>query len=98
MLRERTLLGLTGGPTADFNMCLVDDSPNLDAVLSDRVERTRSRGLPGLFMLSSEASRSLGGRIDEMGQSGVGEAPLMIFSGKVPAAAAGYEVLPVTDQ
>ena len=98
LLRERTLLGLTGGPTADFNMCLVDDSPNLDAVLSDRVERTRSRGLPGLFMLSSEASRSLGGRIDEMGQSGVGEAPLMIFSGKVPAAAAGYEVVPVTDE
>src|SRR6266480_2387388 len=37
LLREKTLPGLTGGPTADFNMCLVDDSPNLGDILADSV-------------------------------------------------------------
>ena len=97
LLREKTLLALTGGPTADFNMCLVDDSPNLADVLADSVGRLRSRAFPGLFMLSTEASRSLGGRIGEMGLSPVGEAPLMVFSGSLPKLSPGYEVVRVTD-
>ena len=98
VLREKTLLGLTGGPTADFNMCLFDDSPNLAEIVADSVARVRSRGLPALFMLSSEASRSLGGRSAELGLSSVGEAPLMIFSGEIPELTPGYEVVRVTDE
>src|SRR2546422_7448679 len=98
LLREKTLLGLTGGPTADFNMCLVDDSPNLGDILADSVARVRSRGLPALFMLSSEAARNLGERIGELGLSLVGEAPLMVFSGKVPELAPGYDVVRVTEE
>src|SRR5438093_8724982 len=98
VLREKTLLGLTGGPTADFNMCLFDDSPNLAEIVADSVARVRSRGLPGLFMLSSEASRSLGARIGELGLSAVGEAPLMVFSGHVPEPPPGYDVVRVTDE
>ena len=95
---KKTLLGLTGGPTADFNMCLFDDSPNLAEIVADSVARVRSRGLPALFMLSSEASRSLGGRSAELGLSSVGEAPLMIFSGEIPELTPGYEVVRVTDE
>lgn len=98
VLREKTLLGLTGGPTADFNMCLVDDSPNLARILADSVARLRSRGLPGLFMISSKASRSLGARIGELGLSAVGEAPLMVFSGHVPEPPPGYDVVRVTEE
>jgi len=98
LLRERTLLGLTGGPTADFNMCLVDDSPNVEDVLADTIERARSRALPVLFMLSSEASRSLGERIGKMGVSAMGEAPLMIFSGTLPDLVSDYEVVHVIDE
>ena len=97
LLREKTMLGLTGGPTADFNLCLADDSPNLADVLADAVERLKSRGVPGLFMLSTEASRSLGGRIGELGLSPIGEAPLMVFSGSMPKVSPGYDVIRVTE-
>jgi GNAT superfamily N-acetyltransferase len=92
MLIERTLLGLTGGPTADFNMCLADDSPNLEASLGRVVERARASGLPTLFMLSTSAAASLGDRLDQWALTAVGEAPLMAFTGEPPAVDQAFQL------
>jgi GNAT superfamily N-acetyltransferase len=98
LLREKMLLGLTGGPTPDFNMCLADDSPNLEAVLAEAVERTRARSLPAIFMLSVQASQKLAGRHDELGLTPAGDAPLMVFTARPPAPDFGYDAREVSDE
>lgn len=98
VLRERTVLAISGGPTADFNMALVDDSPNLKDVVAEAVKRLNTRGLPGVFMVSADAAKSLAGEIDELGLTPVGEAPLMVFSGAIPAASPDYELVEASDQ
>lgn len=90
LLRERTLLGLSGGPSADFNLCLVDDSPNVEVAIRESVERTRTRRLSALFMLSGRASARLQGHPEALGLMLVGEAPLMVFDGALPFSEARY--------
>ena len=80
LLIERTFLGLTGGPTADFNMCLADASANTARSLRRAVELARGSMLPTLFMLSANAAIDIGDGPREWGLTPVGEAPLMVFT------------------
>ena len=43
LLRKNSLLIVTGGPTADFNMALLEASANDEAVLRDFAARVRRR-------------------------------------------------------
>ncbi|TMD17475.1 MAG: GNAT family N-acetyltransferase [Chloroflexi bacterium] len=92
LLIERTLLGLTGGPTADFNLCLADGSANLELALNRAVEHARTRSLPTLFMVSTEASKTLTDRLNRLDLTAVGEAPLMAFTGAPPAVDPAFQV------
>ena len=71
------LLGLSGGPTADFNMALIDTGADDVAVLVEFVERVTNAGLPATFMLSSACAGRLGPKAKEKGLVEVGNAPLM---------------------
>lgn len=92
LVRERTLLGLSGGPSPDFNMCLVDDSPNLERTVGEAIERIQTRGLSAVFMVSALASKRLGDP-ERMGLVAVGEAPLMVYAGSPPAVDPRYELI-----
>ena len=71
------LLGITGGPTADFNMSLIDEGPDDVAILEEFVGRMTAMGVPGLFMMSSAAGRRLGPIAAASGLLNAGTAPLM---------------------
>lgn len=93
--RENALLGISGGPSADFNMCLVDDSPNVEELVAESIQRLDARRVPGVFMVSSKAADKLGGRIAAMGLAEAGEAPMMVFAGQTSTPSAAYEVTQV---
>lgn len=76
-VRGNALLGITGGPTADFNMSLLDEGPDDVAILEEFVGRMTAMDLPGLFMMSSAAGRRLGPIAAARGLVDAGTAPLM---------------------
>jgi hypothetical protein len=86
VLRGSAMVGLSGGPTADFNMALFGDDPENAAVFDQFVSRTGSIRVPAVAMFSSGASRRLGARARARGLVEAGTAPLMVRSGPVPDA------------
>ncbi len=60
VLRGNAIIGLTGGPAADFNMALFDEGPDDFAVFDDFVSRVNASRISALAMLSGAASRRLG--------------------------------------
>jgi GNAT superfamily N-acetyltransferase len=79
-VKGNAILGVTGGPTADFNMALFDESHDDVAVFEEFVARLTAIGLPGLFMMSSAAGRRLGPMAATKGLVEAGSAPLMARS------------------
>ena len=96
--RDNSLLGITGGPSADFNMCLVDDSLHVEEILAESIHRLNLRRVPGVFMVSAQAADKVGGRIAALGLSEAGEAPMMVFTGQPSAVSAGYHVTQVDNE
>jgi len=84
VLRGSAMVGLTGGPTADFNMALFGDDPEDAAVFDEFVSRAGSIGVPAIAMLSGAAS--IGSQARARGLVEAGTAPLMARSGPVPDA------------
>ena len=82
-LRGNAVMGLTGGPTADFNMGLFGD-PEDSAVFDDFVSRVRAAGVSAIAMLSGKAGRRLGPGAKARGLVEAGTAPMMARSGPVP--------------
>lgn len=92
----RALLGISGGPTADFNMALVDTED--DAVLREFAEVLRKVALPAVFFLSSACAARLGPVAAEIGFVNQGNAPLMALTGAATVRAApGFSVDRVQD-
>jgi hypothetical protein len=60
MLRGNAIIGLTGGPAADFNMALFDEGPDDFAVFDAFVSRVNTTGISAVAMLSGAVSRRLG--------------------------------------
>jgi GNAT superfamily N-acetyltransferase len=80
------LLGLTGGPSADFNMALVDTDDG--AALGEFADHVKKAGVPTTFMLSSACAGRLGPLAKNKGLVEVGNAPLMALQvGSSPLAA-----------
>lgn len=81
MLRGNAIIGLTGGPAADFNMALFDEDPDDFAVFDAFVSRVNATGISAVAMLSGAVSRRLGAVAKAKGLIGAGTAPLMARSG-----------------
>lgn len=76
-MRGNAILAITGGPTADFNMAMFDEGSEDVSVFEEFAERMTTLGLPGIFMMSSAASRRLGTIAAARGLVEAGSAPLM---------------------
>jgi hypothetical protein len=86
VLRGRGVLVISGGPTADFNLALLDASMDDEMVLRDFVARVRESGVQASFMFSSANSARLATVARDEGLFEAGGAPLMLQAG---AAATG---------
>jgi GNAT superfamily N-acetyltransferase len=84
VLRGSAFIGLTGGPSADFNMALFGEDPEDPAVFDDFVSRVNARGLSALAMMSGAAGQHLGPAAKAKGLIEAGTAPLMVRSGRLP--------------
>jgi hypothetical protein len=81
VLRGNAIIGLTGGPAADFNMALFDEDPDDFAVFDAFVSRVNAIGVSALAMMSGTVSRRLGSVARAKGLVEAGTAPLMARSG-----------------
>jgi len=86
VLRGNAFIGLSGGPTADFNMALFGEDPDEAAVFEEFLSRVSSTGVPALAMLSGAAGQRLGSVAKAKGLIEAGTAPLMSRSGDLPFA------------
>jgi hypothetical protein len=82
VLRRRAVLAISGGPTADFNMAMLDVASDDVAVLREFVARVRTAGVQALFMLSSASSARLAAIAREEGLSEAAGGPLMLLMGE----------------
>src|ERR1700675_2070954 len=73
-LAPGALLGITGGPTADFNMALIDTGADGDEVLGEFVDQVTKAGVSAVFMVSSASAARLGATAKKMGLEEVGTA------------------------
>jgi len=86
VLRGNAIIGLTGGPAADFNMAMFDEDPDDFAVFDDFVSRVNASRISALAMLSGAAGRRLGPVAKMKGLIEAGTAPLMTRSEALPDA------------
>lgn len=95
----RALLGITGGPTADFNMALLDAGADDEALLGEFVERVTKAALPAVFMLSGACAGRLGPLAKKKGLVEAGTAPLMALAVGAPLPReSGFAVQRVSDK
>jgi GNAT superfamily N-acetyltransferase len=98
-LAPGALLGITGGPSADFNMAFMDTGADGEEVLADFVDRLTKAGVPAVFMVSSAAAERLGSIAKKKGLEEVGAAPLMVLTvGDAIPQKSGYTVQRVVDE
>jgi GNAT superfamily N-acetyltransferase len=81
LLRGPAVLVISGGPTADFNLAMLDISSDDVAMLREFVARVRAAGLSALFMLSSASNARLAAVARAEGLSEAAAAPLMLLTG-----------------
>jgi hypothetical protein len=74
---SRALIGFTGGPTADFNLALIDACAEDEALFVEYVELAYKKGAPCLFMLSGACAGRLERLAKGLGLTEAGTAPLM---------------------
>jgi hypothetical protein len=79
-VEDAGVLVLSGGPTADFNLALLDTGPADEVLLRSFVDRTRALNVAATFMLSSAAHTALADVARASGLKHVGDAPLMLLS------------------
>jgi N-acetylglutamate synthase len=98
-LAPGALLGITGGPTADFNMALIDTGANGEEVLGNFVDQLTKAGVPAVFMVSSASATRLESMARKRGLEVVGTAPLMVLTvGDAITQTSGYTVQRVVDE
>jgi hypothetical protein len=90
VLRGSAFVGLTGGPSADFNMALFGEDLDDLAVFDDFVSRVNATGLSALAILSGAGNRRLGPVAKAKGLIEAGTAPLMATSGPVHGATSEF--------
>jgi GNAT superfamily N-acetyltransferase len=78
-LEPGALLGVSGGPTADFNTALIDSGAD-DALLGEFVDRLKKVGMPAAFMFSSACAARLGPIAKGLGLAEGENAPLMALT------------------
>lgn len=83
MLRGNAVVGITGGPTADFNMALFGDDPDEVAVFDEFLSRVKATGVSAIAIMAGVASRRLSSVAKAKGLTEAGAAPLMVWSGKL---------------
>jgi len=83
VLRGSAFVGLTGGPSADFNMALFGEDPDDLAIFDDFVARVNATGLSALAMVSGAGNRRLAPAAKAKGLIEAGTAPLMARSGNL---------------
>jgi GNAT superfamily N-acetyltransferase len=81
VFRGNAFVGLTGGPTADFNMAMFGEDPNDVAVFDDLLSRVKATGVSTLAVVSGAARRHLDPLAKAKGLIEAGTAPLMARSG-----------------
>jgi GNAT superfamily N-acetyltransferase len=81
VLRGNAIIGLTGGPAADFNMALFGEGPDEVGIFNDFISRVKAAGLSALAMVSGAASTSLGPMAQAAGLVKAGSAPMMVRAG-----------------
>jgi GNAT superfamily N-acetyltransferase len=98
-LAPGALLGITRGPTADFNLALLDTAAGGDEVLGEFVDQVTKAGVSAVFMVSSACAERLGPMARKKGLEEVGTAPLMVLTvaDAIPQKS-GYEVQRVVDE
>src|SRR5260370_17137832 len=84
VLRGSAFIGLTGGPSADFNMALFGEDSDDLAVFDDFVSRVNATGLSALAMFSGAAGQSLGPAPKPKGLIEARTPPLMAPSRSLP--------------
>ncbi|MDP3749045.1 MAG: GNAT family N-acetyltransferase [Phenylobacterium sp.] len=78
-MTRNCILGLTGEPSADFNMLTLGHNPDAEGFLTQSVGRARARGLPLLGMMSPHVVETLAPVAIGLGMTQVGTAPLMVL-------------------
>jgi GNAT superfamily N-acetyltransferase len=89
MLRRNAVMGITGGPTADFNIAIFGEDPDQRDVFDDFLARVRATRVPAVAMLAGSAGPQLGPIALANGLIEAGAAPLMARSAdlaEVPAS------------
>lgn len=81
VLRVNAIIGLTGGPTADFNMALFGEDPGVLDVFGDFLSRVKAAQVSALAMFSGAASHRIAPVAQAQGLIEAGTAPLMARSG-----------------
>lgn len=81
VLRGNAFIGLTGGPTADFNMALFGEDPDELTILNDFVSRANDTGVSAMAVMSGAARGRLDPVAKAKGLIPAGTAPLMARSG-----------------
>lgn len=92
-LRGRALLTVTGGPSADFNIALIDGGVEEEAAFVSFLERLEELSLPAVFMASGAAAEWVLPQARKRGLTETGLAPLMVLEAPVaPADDRGFTV------
>lgn len=78
------ILGLTGEPSADFNMLILGAGPETERFLVQSVSRARERGLPLTAMTGPKMTQLLSPLATSLGLKTVGTAPLMVLRAGTP--------------
>jgi GNAT superfamily N-acetyltransferase len=81
VMRGHAVLMISGGPTADFNMAMLDVASDDEAVLREFVARVHAARVQAVFMLSSASNLRLSAVAREEGLSEATAAPLMLLMG-----------------
>ena len=98
-LAGRAMLAITGGPTADFNIAVIDACPEDGALFTEFVQQVEQRGLPCVFMLSGACAGRLEPLANKMGLLEAGTAPLMALEGAPPVPSqSGFAIHRITDK
>lgn len=84
VLRGNAFIGLTGGPTADFNMALFGEDSNDVVVFDDLLSRVKATGISTLAVVSGAARRRIDPVAKAKGLIEAGTAPMMARSGALP--------------
>ncbi len=98
-LAPGALLGISGGPTADFNMAFIDEAAGDEARFGEFIGHVERAGVAAVFMVSGACAPRLGPIARELGLVEAGSAPLMALDDPSPRPVdPGFAVHQVRDE